>query len=108
MTDEITTNEMDTAISLTNEDGVPVLRVRSRTNVKSLAGAITATIKESPHYVELRAIGDGAIGRAIRASIIAKGYLATAGISLVLDPSYFETMIDGNERTGVKMLCGNR
>ena len=91
----------------TTESGVPILKVKSRTNVKSLAGAITATIKES-QCVELRGIGDGAIGRAVRAAIISKGHLSTAGINIILDPSYFETEIDGNEKTGVKILIEDR
>lgn len=90
-----------------DESGVPLLRVKSRTPVKSLAGAITATIKES-QCVELRSIGDGAIGRAVRAAIISKGHLSTAGINIILDPSYFETEINGNEKTGVKILIEDR
>jgi len=90
-----------------NTDDIPILRVGSRTNVKALAGAITATIKESG-AVELRGIGDGAIGRAVRASIISKGHLATAGITLINDPSFFMTEINNNEKTGVKIICENR
>lgn len=84
-----------------------VLRVSSRTRVKDLAGAITATMKDYG-FVELRAIGDGAIGRAYRAYIISKGQMAMANIKLITDGGFFLTEIDGNERTGVKILIEDR
>ena len=85
----------------------PILRVSSKTNVKSLAGAITATIKDNG-YVVLKGIGDGAIGRGLRASAIASGYLTTMGIELIVKPSFFMTEIGGEERTGLQMLCEER
>lgn len=84
-----------------------ILRVGSRTPVKDLAMAIAATLKEEG-FVELRAIGDGAIGHAVRAVIIARGLTVTAGIDLVCIPSFFMTMIDGNEKTGVKIILEDR
>ena len=83
------------------------LRVKSRTSVKSLAGAITATLKEHG-CATLKCIGDGSIGRAVRAAAISKGHLASIGINLVLDPSYFMAEIDGEERTGIKIIVENR
>jgi stage V sporulation protein S len=84
-----------------------VLRVGSKTDVKKLAGAITATIKEHG-YVYVKGIGDGAIGRAMRAIAIASGYLTPMDIQLVVKASYFITEINGQERTGLNMLCENR
>lgn len=84
-----------------------VLRVGSKTDVKKLAGAITATIKEHG-YVYVKGIGDGAIGRAMRAVAIASGYLTPVDVELVVKASYFITEIDGQERTGLNMLCENR
>lgn len=83
------------------------LRVKSRTSVKSLAGAITATLKEHG-CATLRCIGDGAIGRAVRASAISKGHLASIGVNLVIEPSYFMAEIDGQERTGIQMIVEDR
>jgi stage V sporulation protein S len=87
--------------------GDAVLRVGSKTDVKKLAGAITATIKEHG-YVYVKGIGDGAIGRSMRAVAIASGYLTPMDIELVVKASYFITEIGGQERTGLNMLCENR
>lgn len=83
------------------------LRVGSKTDVKALAGAITATVKNNG-YVYLRAIGDGAIGRAMRAKTIASGHLKTIGINLISESAYFIADINGNERTGLEILCEDR
>jgi len=84
-----------------------VLRVGSKTSVKSLAGAITATMKEHGYCI-LRCIGDGAIGRAARASAIARGNLTVADVDLAMFGSFFMTEIDGNERTGFQLKLENR
>jgi len=84
-----------------------ILRVGSKTDVKKLAGAITATIKEHG-YVYVKGIGDGAIGRSMRAVAIASGYLTPMDIELIVKASYFITEIDGQERTGLNILCEKR
>jgi len=70
------------------DDPKAELRVSSKTDVKDLAGAITATMKNCG-YAALKSIGNGAIGIAVKASIIAKGQLSTMGINAVLDCSFF-------------------
>lgn len=77
-----------------------VLRVKSSTSPKSLAGSITTTMKEYGH-VSLRCIGDGAIGRGTKAAAIASGYLKPIGVDVKLKPHFFETVIDGEPRTGI-------
>ena len=89
------------------EDEESILRVGSKTNVKSLAGAITATVKDNG-FVVLRGIGDGAIGRGLRAAAIASGYMTPMGVELIVKPSFFMTEIDGQERTGLQILYENR
>ena len=84
----------------TGIDTRAILRVKSSTNVKSLAGSITATMKDYG-VASLRCIGDGAIGRAVRAAAIASGHLKPAGIDIVLQPYFYETVIDGQEKTAV-------
>ena len=106
-------NEVKNEATTKTEEEVAVerkgaeLRVGSKTNVKSLASAITATMKEHG-YALLRCIGDGAIGRAARASTIARGNLALADINLIMTGSFFMTEIDGNERTGFQIRVENR
>ncbi len=107
-TDEITKDVKNVkADGVISEREKATLRVGSKTDVKALAGAITATVKNSG-YVYLRAIGDGAIGRAMRAKTIASGHLKTIGINLISESAYFVADIDGNERTGLEILCEDR
>jgi stage V sporulation protein S len=94
-------------MEMTEDEKKATLRVGSKTEVKALAGAITATVKNNG-YVYLRAIGDGAIGRAMRAATISSGHLKMIGINLISESSYFITSINGNERTGLKILCEDR
>jgi len=79
-----------------------VLRVKSSTSPKALAGSITTTMKEYGH-VSLRCIGDGAIGRGAKAAAIASGYLKPIGVDIKLKPYFFETEIDGEPRTGLSI-----
>lgn len=81
-----------------NEDSV--LRVKTSTSPKSLAGSIVQTMKEHGH-ASLRCIGDGAIGRGTKAAAIASGYLKPIGVDLKLKPWFFETEINGETRTGL-------
>jgi len=89
----------------TNTEGI--LKVGSHTMVKNLASSIIATMKQYG-YVELRCIGDGAIGRGFRASIIASGTLKIAGINLIMIGSFGTTEIDGKDLTVTKITLENR
>ena len=89
--------EVPTAESINEKT---ILRVKTSTSPKSLAGSITTTMKEYGH-VSLRCIGDGAIGRGLKAATIASGYLKPIGVDVKLKPYFFETEIDGEPRTGL-------
>lgn len=98
--EEIT--ETKKVVNVANERIHPeaVLRVKSTSNPKALAGSITATMKDYGH-ASLRCIGDGAIGRGTKAAAIASGFLKPIGVSIRLNPYFFETEIDGEPRTGI-------
>lgn len=84
-----------------------VLKVASKSNPNSVAGALANTIREDG-TVELQAVGAGAINQAIKSLIIARGYVAPAGIDLVCVPAFTEIEIDGEERTAVKLIVETR
>ena len=89
------------------KDKGPILKVKTDTSAKSLASAIQAT-QRNHGYAELRCIGDGAIGAAFRACIIASGPLKQIGVDLVMEGYYDTTVIDGEEKTVTVMVCGPR
>lgn len=83
------------------------LKVSSKSSPNSVAGALAGVIREKNH-AEIHAIGAGAINQAIKAVAIARGFLAPSGIELVCIPSFTDVIIDGEERTGMKLLVEPR
>ncbi|MCI8999665.1 MAG: stage V sporulation protein S [Clostridia bacterium] len=80
-----------------------ILKISSKSNPNSIAGAIAGQIKENGK-LELRAIGAGAINQAIKAIVIARGFLTPSGIEIVCIPAFTQVKFDGEERTGMKLI----
>ena len=80
-----------------------ILKVSSKSNPNSVAGAIAGLIKEQDK-VELQAIGAGALNQAIKGIAIARGFLAPSGVDLVCVPAFTEVDVEGNDRTGIKLI----
>ncbi len=81
-----------------------VLKVSSRSAPNSVAGAIASVMKEKS-AVEVQAVGAGAANQAIKAIAIARGYLAPVGIDLVCIPAFANVVIDGEDRTAIRLIC---
>lgn len=79
------------------------LKVSSKSAPNAVAGAIAGVIRESGS-AELQAVGAGAANQAIKAVAIARGYLAPAGIDLVCIPAFASVVIDGEERTAIRLI----
>ncbi|MFT3951128.1 MAG: stage V sporulation protein S [Oscillospiraceae bacterium] len=84
-----------------------VLKVSSKSVPNSVAGAIAGVIRDSGE-VEVQAVGAGAANQAIKAIAIARGYLAPIGVDLVCIPAFANVVIDGEERTAIKLICQKR
>lgn len=80
-----------------------LLKVSSESNPSSVAGALVAIIKDNKK-AEMQAIGAGAINQAIKAVAIARGFVAPAGIDLVCVPAFTTVEVQGEERTGIKII----
>lgn len=80
-----------------------VFKVSSTSAPASLAGAIAKSVREGKR-IELQAIGSGAVNQAVKAIAIARGYVTASGIELVCIPSFFDAVIDGQERTGIRLM----
>jgi stage V sporulation protein S len=79
-----------------------IIKVAARSRSTAVAGAIAGVIREHGR-AEVQAIGAGAVNQAVKAAAIARGYLELDGIDAICIPSFVEVVIDGQERTAVKL-----
>ncbi|HOQ16149.1 MAG: stage V sporulation protein S [Epulopiscium sp.] len=84
-----------------------ILKVASKSNPNAVAGALANTIREK-NGAELQAIGAGALNQALKAVIIARGYVAPSGIDLICIPAFTDIEINGEERTAIKLIIQAR
>ena len=84
-----------------------VLKVSTKSNPNSVAGALAGVLRESG-TAELQAIGAGALNQAIKAVAIARGVVAPHGIDLICIPAFADIQIDGQERTAIKLIVEPR
>ena len=84
-----------------------VLKVSTKSNPNSVAGALAAIITEK-NIVELHAVGAGAINQAVKAIAIARGFVAPSGRDIVCVPAFTDIEIDGEERTAIKLIVQPR
>ena len=84
-----------------------VLKVSTKSNPNSVAGALAAIIKEN-NIAEMQAVGAGAINQAVKAIAIARGFIAPSGKDIVCVPAFTDIIIDGEERTAIKLIVQPR
>ncbi|HBI73904.1 MAG TPA: stage V sporulation protein S [Lachnospiraceae bacterium] len=84
-----------------------VLKVSSRSNPNSVAGAIAGVVRDKG-MAEVQSIGAGALNQAVKAVAIARGFLAPLGVELVCIPAFSEVNVDGEERTAMKLIVEPR
>ena len=83
------------------------LKVGTKSNPNSVAGALANVFREKDS-VEIQAIGAGALNQAIKAIAIARGFVAPSGVDLVCIPAFAEVQIEGEDRTGIKLIIESR
>ena len=84
-----------------------MLKVSSKSNPNSVAGAIANIFRERGN-VEIQAVGAGALKQAIKAVAIARGFVAPTGKNLVCIPAFQDIAIDGEERTAIKLIIESK
>lgn len=80
-----------------------ILKVSSKSKPNSVAGALANAFREKG-VVEIQAIGAGALNQAIKSIAIARGYVAPTGKDLSCVPAFSDIIIDGEERTAIKLI----
>lgn len=84
-----------------------VLRISAKSNPNSIAGALAGVIRERG-TAEMQAVGAGALNQAVKAVAIARGFVAPSGMELICIPAFTDIMIDGEERTAIKLIVEPR
>ena len=84
-----------------------VLKISSKSNPNSVAGAIANVFRERSS-VEMQAIGAGALNQAIKAIAIARGFVAPSGKNLICIPAFADILIDQEEKTAIKLIVETR
>ena len=84
-----------------------VLKVSAKSTPNSVAGALAGVIREHGS-AEIQVIGAGALNQAAKAVAIARGFVAPQGIDLICIPAFADILIDGEERTAIKLIVEPR
>ena len=79
------------------------LKVGTKSDPNRVAGALANVLREKGN-VEIQAIGAGALNQAIKAIAIARGFVAPSGKNLICIPAFSDIIIDGEERTAIKLI----
>ena len=86
---------------------VEVLKVSSKSNPNSVAGALAGVLRQSG-AVEVQVVGAGALNQAVKAIAIARGFVAPSNIDLVCIPTFADIEIDGERRTAIRLVIEDR
>ena len=84
-----------------------VLKVSSKSKPSSVAGALANAFREK-RSVEVQAIGAGSLNQAVKAIAIARGYVAPTGKDLICIPAFSDVLIEGEEKTAIKLIVETR
>ena len=84
-----------------------VLKVSSKSNPNSVAGALAGVLSEKGS-AEIQAIGAGALNQAIKSIAIARGFVAPSGLDLICVPAFTDIEIDGEQKTAIKLIIEPR
>jgi stage V sporulation protein S len=80
-----------------------MIKVSATSRTAAVAGAIAGIVREH-HRAEVQAIGAGAVNQAMKALILATGYLRLDGIHISCVPEFAEVTIEDKVRTAIKLV----
>lgn len=84
-----------------------IIKVKANSRTAAVAGAIAGVVREHKR-AEVQAIGAGAVNQAVKALVLARGYLAEDGITVVAIPEFVDVDIEGKVRTAIKIVVEPR
>jgi stage V sporulation protein S len=80
-----------------------LIKVSATSRTSAVAGAIAGIVRQY-NKAEMIAIGAGAVNQAVKALIVATGYLRLDGIHVKFVPEFAEVTIEDKVRTAVKLV----
>ena len=84
-----------------------MIKVSANSRTSAVAGAIAGVIREHKR-AEVQAIGAGAVNQAVKALVLAIGYLKNDNITVVCVPEFADVTIDDKVRTAIKFVVEPR
>lgn len=84
-----------------------VIKVSGSSRTAAVAGAIAGVFREN-HRAEVQAIGAGAVNQAVKALVLARGYLSEDGYDVICMPEFTDVQIDDKVRTAIKLVVEER
>lgn len=80
-----------------------IIKVSSKSISQKVAGSIANSFREGSKQIEIQTVGAGAVNQAIKAISIARGFVAPLGYNLICTPAFYDVIIDGKEKTAIKL-----
>ena len=80
-----------------------MIKVSANSRTSAVAGAIAGVVREH-HRAEVQAIGAGAVNQAMKALVLATGYLKNDGIYVTCVPEFADVTIEDKVRTAIKLV----
>ncbi|HSO13225.1 MAG TPA: stage V sporulation protein S [Anaerolineales bacterium] len=84
-----------------------MIKVSANSRTSAVAGAIAGVVREHKR-AEVQAIGAGAVNQAVKALVLAIGYLKNDGLDMVCVPEFVDVTIDDKVRTAIKLVVAPR
>ena len=80
-----------------------MIKVSANSRTSAVAGAIAGIVREHKH-AEVQAIGAGAVNQAVKALVLATGFLKDDGIYVTVVPEFADVTIEDKVRTAIKLV----
>ena len=84
-----------------------ILKVSSKSNPSKVDGALANIYRENKE-VEIQNIVAGSLNQAIKAIAICRGFVAPTGDNLVVIPAFNDIIINGEQKTAIKLIITNK
>jgi stage V sporulation protein S len=91
------------SVSTDHSSAASMIKVSANSRTSAVAGAIAGVVREHRH-AEVQAIGAGAVNQAVKALVLATGYLKLDGINVTCTPEFADVTIEDKVRTAIKLV----